>query len=189
MSWTGGFLACEIHRPQRHQCRARPCTPPSRTAAERCPLWAPTQAPLTVLQHSHGSAMAGRTAPAFPALALPTAVRAVRCFLPFPLLQQSGKASFDGGNWSQLPPAAFLPTHGWLMEKWGRGASCQHGPTSRLQHISPACKCSLTSLGNEGVQLVPFVWYECPMTVYFNRLAAFNSSWGVVRQPLLLGEP
>lgn len=111
--------------------------------------WAPTQAPLTLLQHDHGSAVAGRRAPAFPA-----PVPAAGCFLP--PSQRSGKAFLNGGNRSQLPAAAFLPTHHLLTEKWVWGASRQHRPADFRASPLPA-NIDLTSLGNEGVQLVLFV--------------------------------
>lgn len=53
-------------------------------------------------------------------------------------------------------------------------------PTSTARvplNFMAACKHRLTFLGNDRIQLMLSVRSECPVTVYFNHLAAFNSSW------------
>lgn len=150
---AGGLPASEIHRSQRHCAFGK--------------LVHSQEVPRGLLCNT---AMAGRKALAFPALALPTTmVSAAGCFLPLP--QWSGKALFHGGSWSQLPAAC----------QWRRGSdkppASIPSTASQLRGISFACKYGLIFLGHEGAQLTLFVWHEHPVTVYFSRLAAFNSSW------------
>lgn len=78
------------------------------------------------------------------------------------------KALFDRGKQSQLPTAVLLPPH-------TLGASHLHCLSTSQLHGS--FKHRLTFLGNDRIHLMLSVWSEYPMTVYFNHLAAFNSSW------------